>query len=498
MGRYVGSNVNDGLRSIGMSLSGTFFGGSDVNFIVLESHDLALAPGKEPGGVADTSGLEEESGLEEDVNNRVAQESNGEAGSNQLPCDGSKDGGGNGSHETQIEHLLDLIRNTEDVLVYSDDNVDGGNTGDNEEAQGDSHLTTAHESREVTSSILEQTFASAEGHKGGSTFGLGELGDGEESNLHSLKKTDTAHEDEEQKERDSLRNSIPGRGLSTVESINGNTKGKSKNSEGEEDTEPEEGEGDSSLRRFVGFDRLSCGPVSHHTDQVGSVHDTGNFDSGSNPISEGHEMGVDVVKHHVGCVTLRSQLSNNNVLQNHGNTGSEEDGRDPVGKSEDLGSRERGSAKTDGEVDEDNHELTSHEVSVKVVSLVSPSGDLVGDGVGFTVEFTVDRRKTDHGALSSFNHRHPDDKGPHDNSSSDRMNVTGELSVSGSNQRQDNDDGEHQKEKGDDNTDLVQGGVDSVRFIIDGHVDSCFQSKLRLLLLLLLFCLVRSCCFSGL
>jgi hypothetical protein len=139
-------------------------------------------------------------------------------------------------------------------------------------------------------------------------------------------------------------------------------------------------------------------------------------------------------------------LSNNNVLQDHGNTGSKEDGSDPVRKSKNFGSGKRSSAKTDGEVDEDNHELTSHKVSVEVITLVGPSGDLVGDRVGFTVEFTVNRRKTDKGALSSLNHGHPDDKGPKNNTSGSRVDVSGKLGVTGGDQSQDNNNGEGDKE----------------------------------------------------
>ena len=62
------------------------------------------------------------------------------------------------------------------------------------------------------------------------------------------------------------------------------------------------------------------------------------------------------------------------------------------------------------------------------------------DRVRFAVEFTVNRGKTDHGALSSLNHGHPDDKRPHDDTGSGRVNITGKLSVSSGDQRQNDDD----------------------------------------------------------
>mmetsp|Transcript_22932 Transcript_22932/g.49944 ORF Transcript_22932/g.49944 Transcript_22932/m.49944 type:complete len:300 (+) Transcript_22932:152-1051(+) len=183
-----------GVEVIGMSLGSTFFGGSDVNFIVLESHGLALNPSEEPCSIADTGGLEKESGLEEYKDNRVTQESNGEAGCNQLPCDGSENGSGDGSHESQVEHLLDTIRDTKDVLVFTNNNVDSGDTGDNEEAKSDSHLATAHETGKILSSILEKAVASSQGHTGRSTFGLRKFGDSEKSDLHTFEKTDAAHQ----------------------------------------------------------------------------------------------------------------------------------------------------------------------------------------------------------------------------------------------------------------------------------------------------------------
>jgi len=323
-------------------------------------------------------------------------------------------------------------------------------------------LATAHESGKILSAVLEKAVASSESHAAASTFGLRELGNGEEGNLHTLKKTDAAHKNDEEDEGDGVRKGVPGRGFSLEEGFDGDGKSKSKNSKGKKDTSPEEGEGKSSLRWLVGFDRLSGDPVDDVSDQVGSVHNTGDFDESGNPVGEGHEVVVDVVKHAVGSIDLGSQLSNNNILQNHGNSGSKEDSLDPFRKSKNIGIGGRSSAKSDGEVDEDNHELTSHKVSVQVVSLVSPSGDLVGDRVRFAVKFTVNWWKTNHRALSSFNHGHPDDKRPHDDTGRGRVDITGKLGVSGGDQSQNGDDGEDQEEETEYNTDPVEGGVRSM------------------------------------
>jgi len=472
--RNVGSHVKFlCIGIIGVSLGGTFFRSSDVNFIELESTGLALEKGKEPGGGADSGGLKKEGNLKEDIDDRVGKEGNREASGNQLPGNRSKNGGSDGSHESQVEESgLDPVRDIEDVGLVADIDIDGSNTGDDEEAKGDSHLATAHESRKILSAVLEKALAGLEGNSRSSSLGLRKLGDGEESNLHTFKKTNAAHKNEEEDEGDGVRKSFPGGGLSLVKSIDGNSEGESEDSKREENTSPEEGEGDSGLGRLVGFNRLSGGPVSHHADEVGSVHDTGDLNKSGDPVGEGHEVVVDVVKHHVRGVTLRSQLSDDNILQDHSNTRSEEDGGDPVRKSENLSSSERGSAKTDGEVDEDNHELTSHEVSVEVVSLVGPSGDLVGDRVRFAVEFAVDWGKTDQGALSSFNHGHPDDENPQEDTGKGGVDIAGQLGVSSCDQRENNDDRKRHKKKRNDNTDLVEGRANSVRCVVGAHLES--------------------------
>jgi hypothetical protein len=160
-------------------------------------------------------------------------------------------------------------------------------------------LTTAHETGQVLSAVLEKALASLESDGGGSTFRLGKLGDSKESNLHTLKKSNTRHEDDEKDEGDSLRDSRPGGGLSKVEGFDGDSKSEAKNTAREQDSSPEEGEGKSGLGRLVGFQRLSGGVVDDHGDQVRSVDNSGDLNQGSNPVGEDHEVVVDVVKHHV-------------------------------------------------------------------------------------------------------------------------------------------------------------------------------------------------------
>jgi hypothetical protein len=120
--------------------------------------------------------------------------------------------------------------------------------------------------------------------------------------------------------------------------------------------------------------------------------------------------------------------------------------------------------------------MTSHEVSVKVVTLVSPRANLVGNGVRFLVEFTVNRRKTNHGSLSTFHHGHPSNAGPQDAGSGSRVDIRSNLGVSSTNQSHDNDNRKGHKEKRDADTDPVKRSVDAMGMgfgvLIVGHGDS--------------------------
>ena len=159
------------------------------------------------------------------------------------------------------------------------------------------------------------------------------------------------------------------------------------------------------------------------------MHETSSFNDEGRVESEGHEVSVDVVKHAVRGVNLGGELSDGDNDQNHGNTRSEEDVLDDLGHSKSVGSLKRRSTKVDSKVDEDNHELTSYEVTIQVVSLVSERADLVGDGVRFLVKVTVDGGKTDHGALSSFDHGHPKDSEPENDDGESRVDVVGDPGI---------------------------------------------------------------------
>jgi hypothetical protein len=372
----VGSQVSLGNLVLGKSgvlvLGGflTFLGGSDINFVALESSNLLVDDTQEPGSSADTSGFKAKGNLEEDVDKGVGQELNREGRSNQLPGNGGKNGGDKGSQESKVEQLLDRIRDSEDVLINSNFVGNSGDTGNDEEAKGDSQLTTDHESRQVAATSFEQAVADLLGENGISSVLLGDLSDGEESNLHTLKHTNNTHEQDEKDDRDSSWNTFPHGSASSEKSFKSDGKRKDKDGNGHQTASPEEDSLKTSLGSFVGLDGLSSKFVGSHLDQVTSVHETSHFNDKSDIESKGHEVCVDVVKHAVRGVNLSSELSNSHNNKHHGNTRTEEDVLDDLGHSESISSLKRRSAKVDSKVDEDNHELTSHEVSVEVVSLV--------------------------------------------------------------------------------------------------------------------------------
>jgi hypothetical protein len=106
-------------------------------------------------------------------------------------------------------------------------------------------------------------------------------------------------------------------------------------------------------------------PTSAHIEEdeyAVSAKLTGLFNNKGNPQCECHEVVVDVVKHAVRGIDLRHELSNHDILQNHSNTRLQEDLNNDFRHVEDSCTSKGGSTQRDAEVDEDDHELTSHEL----------------------------------------------------------------------------------------------------------------------------------------
>ena len=82
------------------------------------------------------------------------------------------------------------------------------------------------------------------------------------------------------------------------------------------------------------------------------------------------EVVVDVVKHAVGGDDLGGDLAKLDRKKNHGKASSKEEGVGPPGEPRELNAVDGGTAELNGKDDEDDEELTAHEVAVEVVALV--------------------------------------------------------------------------------------------------------------------------------
>ena len=260
------------------------------------------------------------------------------------------------------------------------------------------------------------------------------LGDGEESNLHTLEETDDAHEKEEENDGDGVWNTFPHGSLALEESTQGDSKAECQDGDRQEAADPEPKLHDGSTFLFAALNWLSREPTDEERNEVGGMQETGPFDGHGNVDSEDCKVVVDVVKHAVGSVDLRSKLTNHGGVKDHGQTSNQEDLGDDFRKSPELRTSERSTAQVDDKDNEKNHELTSKEVAIEVVTLVGGTGNLVGHGMRFLVEIAVDRCQTNDGRLATFHHGEPEYCGPDDNEGKGRVDIRRETCLFGEDQ----------------------------------------------------------------
>ena len=213
-------------------LGGAFLRSTNVLLVALNAAELPVDLGHDPGAGDDAGGLEGEAEDEKGIGEGDGQESDGEGRSNELPGDGSQDRSDEGAEETGVEKLLNAIGDAEDVLVDANANVESGDAGNDEEAEGDTELTTDHEAGQVAALALEEEVT---GHLGAlrvSLLVLGHFGDSEEGNLHALEEADDGHEDEEEDDGGGTVDALPHGGLALEECLECDGQGISEN-EGE-------------------------------------------------------------------------------------------------------------------------------------------------------------------------------------------------------------------------------------------------------------------------
>ncbi len=172
-------------------------GGADVYLVVLELADLLHDSGDDPGAVADSGPLEAQGEDEEDVGDGTVHEGVGKGRCSVLPGDGGKDGGDDGTVQTEVQELLGTIGNTEDVVALARRDVKAGDGGDEEETGDNGELTPDHESWEVTPVSVEEYVVSLLAKDTLRAFFPRELCRAEVGDLHCLERANDGHKEEE-------------------------------------------------------------------------------------------------------------------------------------------------------------------------------------------------------------------------------------------------------------------------------------------------------------
>lgn len=119
----------------------TFFSSSNVYFVALETNNLAVDSRNDPGTLTETCPFEEKAEAQQEVGNGGGQEGLGECRRHQLPRNGGNNRGNESTEKTSVKQGLYTIRNSKNVF-FAVAELDGSDTGHNEEAHGDTHLTT--------------------------------------------------------------------------------------------------------------------------------------------------------------------------------------------------------------------------------------------------------------------------------------------------------------------------------------------------------------------
>ena len=477
------SNILGGVHLLVAVVVGqTLLGGTNVDLVVLVLQSALHDTGQNPGSRAESSPLKEEGNNQEKVGDRVVQEGNGEGRSSQLPGDGSQDGGDDGSVESIVQEGLGSVGDSEDVVALTGGDVQSSNGSNQEETEHNSELTANHESGQVLSVTLEEKLACLASEEGSSTLVGRKLGNSEEGNLHTLKHTNNGHEEEEKEDGNTGGHAgvLGGNlGLSVEQGNKGDSQAESKDGKRHEHTSPEEGEGESSAGLLVGDDGLARSSRQDVLDEVGRVHDSRELDKHGGVEGEKGEVVVDEVNHAVGGVHLGGELSKDASEDHHTQSNIQENKLHSVRQAKDIALGVEGSgALVDDEDDHKNHELTSHEVTVQVVSLEGQGSVLVGHGVRVLVEIGIDGRKSNKRCLLSLNHTEPYNSEDTDDKSDPWVGRVGDTGVSSEDEGTDDDDTEDQQcDTGDVTEDGEGGELDVVRVISDAGLlgNFCFR-----------------------
>jgi hypothetical protein len=108
-----------------------------------------------------------------------------------------------------LKNFCQATETPESLFASIDIDIQRSDASNEEHARYDTELTSNHEAKKV--SPLNRARRSS-WHRV-SSFRRGNLGNSKEGNLHTFKKTDNAHEDEENNDSSPLRNTFPHGGL---------------------------------------------------------------------------------------------------------------------------------------------------------------------------------------------------------------------------------------------------------------------------------------------
>ena len=426
-------------------LGSTFLRRTNIFLIALEASDLLVDGSYDPGTGDDAGPFQEEAEPQKDVRQGVRKDGDGKGRRNELPGDGTEDGGNEGAHEAGIEEILDGIRYAKDVLAGTGLHVECGDTGNDEETQSDTELAADHEGGKVASLALEEEVAGLLGEVVIALLVLGHLGNGEEGNLHGLEESDDGHEEEEQDDAGPVGDALPHGGLALKESLESYGECKSEQSQRHGATKPEENVLGGITRGLIGFNGLTRKLGNNHGHNVRGMEDTRILQGKSNIHSKEGGVVVDVVQHHVTGGNLRRNLAKLHRKKDHGQTtGQKQIGR-PGGEPVQRLASDGGTAHLHNKDDENDEELTAHEVAVEVVTLVGHAANLVRDLVRVLVQLPVDGGQTDEGALAALDHAQPEEGAEHDDDDAPGIDVVREMSLSFKDHPHDDDDGKDEE-----------------------------------------------------
>ena len=206
--------------------------------------------------------------------------------------------------------------------------------------------------------------------------------------------------------------------MSVEKGVQGHGKSKGKNGRRKEDTSPEKNVLDHRARGLLRDEGLASSPGEKHLDGVAAVQQTGDFDQSCGLHGEVGKPVVDVVKHASRGVDLGRDFTNHGSHEEDGQSGIQKDLVDGNGHSKNQHGVVIGmGAQVFDENKSQNHELTTHQITIEGLATVDDGHDLVCSGVGFLVEMHVDGRETDKRCLPSFDHGEPIERNPEDEES---------------------------------------------------------------------------------